>query len=101
MVRSQLTCFRSDGENSNSKHDGVLINNVDFDSSEEESDSNGFSEDDGGDLQNPVHQDLIEKDQTACEAFGHFPYAMRMLATAKHTKLQARSTTLFCNQQNH
>ena len=70
MVRSQLTCFRSDGENSNSKHDGVLINNVDFDSSEEESDSNGFSEDDGGDLQNPVqvNQDLIEKDQTACEA---------------------------------
>ena len=56
----------TDGEYYDSEHYDELINDVEIDFSDRE-DSDSSSEDDDGDLQNPVqeNQDLIGKDGTA------------------------------------
>ena len=62
-----------DGKYSDCEHDGKLINNVGIDFSEGE-DSDSSSEDDDGDLRNPVqiNQDWIGKDGTVWQAFAGY-----------------------------
>ena len=94
----------SDGEDSNSKLDDALNNDleeVELDSSGEESDVSS-SEDDDNDPPNhvKVKSGLDRKRRNSLASFGYLPCTTWALATVKHTKLQARSNFI-CDKQNY